>query len=267
MPEASITYRLKATVGRGKLAYDLHAYKHLRVIRTLEPGALEFHHAMSVENTWPNKVDYSIIIPQKAVVFGGQINLSMRLTPLLKGLEMGKINVKLVELRETCVTGPTGMSIREHKLERDVQKWEVEVQHEHHWHDMIEDTGQEGWMIGKSLDLPKRLRQCVQDVNLHGIKVRHKLKLTIALKNPDGHISEVCTTLVVSWRNKKKRLDTDSHSYEQLCPSRFLSRPMLHSMTKEKSSTREQRRAWKRKTGLRLQVTAIISWISYTTTT
>lgn len=198
IPEASITYRLKATVGRGKLAYDLHAYKHLRVIRTLEPGALEFHHAMSVENIWPNKVDYSIVIPQKAVVFGGRINLSMRLTPLLKGLEMGKIHVKLIEIRETCVTGPTGMSIREHKLERDVEKWEIECDRENNWLDMIEDTGQDGWVIGKPLDLPRRLRQCIQDVNLHGIKVRHKLKLTIALKNPDGHISELRATLPVS---------------------------------------------------------------------
>lgn len=182
-------------MGRGKLAYDLHTYKHLRVIRTLEPGALEFHHAMSVENIWPNKVDYSIVIPQKAVVFGGNINLSMRLTPLLKGLELGKINVKLVEIRETCVRGATGMNIREHKLERDVQGWEVEVQRDNHWQDMIEDTGQDGWVISQALDLPKRLRQCIQDVNLHGIKVRHKLKLTIALKNPDGHISEVCAEM------------------------------------------------------------------------
>lgn len=198
IPEASITYRLKATVGRGKLAYDLHAYKHLRVIRTLDPGALEFHHAMSVENIWPNKVDYSIVIPQKAVVFGGRINLNVRLTPLLKGLEMGKIHVKLIEIRETCIQGPTGLSIREHKLERDVEKWEIECDRENNWSDMIEDTGQDGWTIGRPLDLPRRLRQCIQDVNLHGIKVRHKLKLTIALKNPDGHISELRATLPVS---------------------------------------------------------------------
>ena len=198
IPEASITYRLKATVGRGKLAYDLHAYKHLRVIRTLEPGALEFHHAMSVENIWPNKIDYSIVIPQKAVVFGGRINVNMRLTPLLKGLEMGKINIKLVEVRETCIQGPTGLSVREHKVERDVEKWEIEVQRETHWHDMIEDTGQDGWVIARALDLPRRLRQCIQDLNIHGIKVRHKLKLTIALKNPDGHISELRATLPVT---------------------------------------------------------------------
>jgi hypothetical protein len=194
IPEASITYRLKATVGRGKLAYDLHAYKHLRIIRTLEPGALEFLHAMSVENIWPNKVDYSIVIPQKAVVFGGTINMEMRFTPLLKGLELGDITVKMIEIRDCWIQGATGLSVREHRTEREVATWRFEVNREQHWHDMIEDTGQEGWALIKPLPLPKRLRQCIQDLNHHGIKVRHKIKLTVALKNPDGHISEVCRT-------------------------------------------------------------------------
>lgn len=191
IPEASITYRMKATIGRGKLAYDLHAYKHLRVIRAPEPGALEFLHAMSVENIWPNKIDYSIIIPQKAVVFGGTVSLSMRLTPLLKGLEMGDVTARMIEIRETHLQSPTGLSIREQKIEREVSCWKFAVTREEHWHDMIEDTGQEGWTFDKLLSLPKKMRQCIQDLNLHGIKVRHKIKLTIALKNPDGHISEV----------------------------------------------------------------------------
>lgn len=191
IPEASITYRLKATVGRGKLAYDLHCYKHLRVIRTLEPGALELLHAMSVENIWPNKVDYSIIIPQKAVAFGGIINLEMRFSPLLKGLELGDITAKLIEIRECILQGPTGLTLRENRQEREVSTWKFEVSRDEHWNDMIEDTGQEGWAMTKKLNLPKKLRQCIQDLNHHGLKVRHKIKLTVALKNPDGHISEV----------------------------------------------------------------------------
>ncbi|KAJ0380906.1 hypothetical protein COL26b_000746 [Colletotrichum chrysophilum] len=198
IPEASITYKLKATVARGKLAYDLHAYKALRIIRTLEPAALEFLHAMSVENIWPNKVDYSIVIPQKAVVFGASVPLQMRFTPLLKGLEMGEISVKMLEIRECTLQGPTGNIFKEHRTEREVSNWKFEVDREEHWHDTIEDTGQEGWMVEKKLNLPKRLRQCVQDLNHNGIKVRHKLKLVVALKNPDGHISELRATLPVS---------------------------------------------------------------------
>ena len=192
IPEASLTYRLKATVARGKLAYDLHASKHLRVIRTLEPGALEFLHSISVDNTWANKVDYSISIPQKAAIFGGVMNLEMRFTPLLKGLELGQITAKLMEIQEICFKTSTGVDIMKHRVEREVSQWTFDVSREEYWNDMIEDTGQEGWTMTKALNLPRRLRQCVQDVNHHGIKTRHRIKLTVALNNPDGHVSEVC---------------------------------------------------------------------------
>lgn len=191
MPEASITYHLKATVARGKLAYDLHAKKRLRVIRTLESSALEFLHAMSVENIWPNKVEYSVVIPQKAVVFGTAIPLETRFTPLLKGLEIGDINCRLMEVHEILMTTPTGHSIREHKREREVKHWTLHINKEDHWNDMIEDSGQEGWVLNTQLDLPRKLGKCMQDTNVHGIKIRHKLKLVVALHNPDGHVSEV----------------------------------------------------------------------------
>ncbi|SPO04873.1 related to ROD1 - O-dinitrobenzene,calcium and zinc resistance protein [Cephalotrichum gorgonifer] len=196
VPEASITYRLKARVVRNRLASDIHTYKHVRIIRTLEPSALEFLHAMSVENIWPNKVEYSIVIPQKAVVFGGMLPLEMRLTPLLKGVELGDITAKLVEFRDCVVQGANYKS-RECRVEREVGSWKFGATPQH-WHDMIEDTGQEGWVIEKKLDLPKKLSHCVQDMTQHGIKIRHKVKLTVALKNPDGHISELRATLPVS---------------------------------------------------------------------
>ncbi|KAH8903158.1 hypothetical protein BR93DRAFT_972091 [Coniochaeta sp. PMI_546] len=198
LPEASITYKLKATVARGKLAYDLHAYKRLRIIRTLESSALEFLHSMSVENIWPNKVEYSILIPQKAIVFGSSVPLEMRFTPLLKGLELGDISIKLVEVHDIIVQGPTGHAIKEHKKEREVAHWTVPMSREEHWCDMIEDTGQEGWVMSTTLDLPRKIGKCVQDVNVQGIKIRHKLKMVVALKNPDGHISELRATLPVT---------------------------------------------------------------------
>jgi len=198
LPEASITYKLKATVARGKLAYDLHAYKRLRIIRTLESSALEFLHSMSVENIWPNKVEYSILIPQKAIVFGSCVPLEMRFTPLLKGLELGDISIRLVEVHDIMLQGPAGQAIREHKKEREVAHWTVPMTREEHWCDMIEDTGQEGWVMGTTLDLPRKIGKCVQDVNVQGIKVRHKLKMVVALKNPDGHISELRATLPVT---------------------------------------------------------------------
>ncbi|KAF3761501.1 hypothetical protein M406DRAFT_342285 [Cryphonectria parasitica EP155] len=216
MPEASITYHLKATVARGKLAYDLHAKKRLRIIRTLESSALEFLHAMSVENIWPNKVEYSIVIPQKAVVFGSSIPLETRFTPLLKGLKIGEINCKLMEVHEIVLTTPTGHTVREHKREREVKHWALSINHDEHWNDMIDDSGQEGWVLNTDLDLPKKLGKCMQDTNVHGIKIRHKLKLVVALHNPDGHVSELRATLPVTiFISPNMPLDEDGNLVRQ----------------------------------------------------
>ncbi|KAL2161978.1 hypothetical protein VTH06DRAFT_7763 [Thermothelomyces fergusii] len=201
--EASITYKLKATVARGKLLHDFHAYKQLRIIRTLEASALEFLHAMSIENIWPNKIDYSIVIPQKAVVFGSCIPVEMRFTPLLKGLELGDVTIKLIEYHD-FVTSAGYAAIREYKKERTIDSWTIPVKREEHWQDVIQGSGpdgwegQEGWVVPATLGLPRKLTQCLQDVNVKGIKVRHKLKIVVALNNPDGHVSELRATLPVS---------------------------------------------------------------------
>ncbi|KAI1369930.1 arrestin [Xylaria arbuscula] len=195
--QTGITYLFKATVSRGKLAKNLHAFKRLRIIRTLEPAALELNHAMSVENVWPNKVEYSVSIPQKAVVFGSSVPLEMRFTPLLKGLEMGVVSIKMFETQEFTVCG-TGHPIRTHKHDREVASWNLEVTRENHWQDIIEESGQEGWVVNQDLPLPKRLNKCVQDCTVQGIKIRHKLKLTVALNNPDGHVSELRATLPIA---------------------------------------------------------------------
>ena len=189
--QTGVAYLLKATVSRGKLAKNLHAFKRLRIIRTLEPAALEFNHAMSVENIWPNKIEYSVVIPQKAIVFGSSIPLEMRFTPLLKGLEVGLITVKLMELHDFHVATHS-LASKRHKFDRDIKTWAFEAVREEHWRDNIEETGQEGWLINKQLPLPKKLAVCLQDCHVRGIKIRHKIKLVATLKNPDGHNSEVC---------------------------------------------------------------------------
>ncbi|KAK4147486.1 uncharacterized protein C8A04DRAFT_8917 [Dichotomopilus funicola] len=202
--EAGVQYKLKATIARGKLMHDIHAYKQFRVIRTLEASALEFLHAMSIENIWPNKIDYSIVVPQKAVVFGSCIPVEMRFTPLLKGLEIGDVTIKLIEIHDIILHGVSGHSLREHKKEREIDSWTISVTREEHWQDVIQDSGpegwegQEGWVVHTTLNLPKRLTKCLQDVNVKGIKIRHKLKVVVALNNPDGHVSELRATLPVS---------------------------------------------------------------------
>jgi arrestin-related trafficking adapter 4/5/7 len=187
--EASVVYNLKATVARSRLAYDLHAYKPVRIIRTLDPTALEFAHAMTIENIWPNKIEYSLVIPQKAIVLGTVINIEMKFTSLLKGLKIGPIRCQLVEVQEFILSQASSLLRR--KQTREIESWLFELNEEEHYQDVINDLGQDGFVLNEILPLPKSLKKCLQDVETMGIRVRHRVTFNIALHNPDGHTSEV----------------------------------------------------------------------------
>lgn len=191
LADSHIVYKLKATVARGKLAYDLHAWKPVRIVRTLDPSALELAHAMTVENIWPNKIEYQIVIPQKAIIFGTLIDVEMRFTSLLKGLRIGTIRCQLVESQEFLIPASPNHSEKLWKYTRDIESWTFELNDDEHYHDMLNETGQDGYSLKQTLPLPKKLARCMQDVDVHGIKIRHKVKFNVALHNPDGHVSEV----------------------------------------------------------------------------
>ncbi|KAL5347712.1 hypothetical protein ACLOAV_007121 [Pseudogymnoascus australis] len=195
--DSHIQYKLKATIARGRLAYDLHAYKSVRVIRTLDPAALELSHAMTVENIWPNKLEYSIVIPQKAIVFGTSIAVDMKFTSLLKGLRIGTVKCHLVEVQEFSIPGPA-FSSKSHKKSRDIESWSFELDEQESYRDMLDESGQGGFVVKEVLPLPKSLKKCLQDCETHGIKIRHKVKFNIALHNPDGHTSELRASLPVT---------------------------------------------------------------------
>ncbi|KAI9673003.1 MAG: hypothetical protein M1817_003167 [Caeruleum heppii] len=174
-----IVWRLKATIERGALAQNLHVSKHVRIVRTLSPSTLELAHQMSIANVWVDKVDYHISIPSKAVIFGTSVPVELRFFPLAKGLAIGKIYLNLVEnLTYT-------LSNKQTKWQRDVA--------ESHFNGGVEMgvvEGRDGWLITHKIPLPKSLRECLQDVDEQGIRIRHKLHFHIELKNADGHSSE-----------------------------------------------------------------------------
>ncbi|KAI9781768.1 MAG: hypothetical protein M1839_005761 [Geoglossum umbratile] len=182
-----IQYTMKATIARGRLANSLHARKNLRVVRTLAPNSLELSHAMSVENIWPDKLEYAINIPCKAVIFGTCIKIDLTLIPLLKGLRIGKILVQLQEAQEFILYNNI------HMIARRIASAEYNIPSD------SETLGEDqaGFRLHERLTLPRTLRRCVQDVHCKGVKVRHKLVFSVQLHNPDGHLSELRASLPV----------------------------------------------------------------------
>ncbi|KAL7273571.1 hypothetical protein RUND412_003556 [Rhizina undulata] len=188
LEDAHIIYRMKATIDRPRFAQNVVTKKHLRIVRTLNAGALELAQTMSVENLWPNKVEYSISIPTKAVVFGSAIPIDIVLMPLLKGLTIGKVTCSLKELHSFQIQERSSKNDMRNILTQTFESGKLDEEDG-------EDLGR--WSLHERLELPRSLARCVQDCEVESIKVRHKLKFTIQLHNPDGHTSELRASLPV----------------------------------------------------------------------
>lgn len=179
---------MQAIIDRPGFASNLLTRKHIRIVRTLSIDSLEMAQTLSVDNTWPNKIEYAISIPTKSYPIGSPIPISFKLVPLLKGLNIAKIVCTLKEYQSfTIKSGHHGSpaakevdrtvcSVTLSELEKDVPNWEIE----------------------QNLQLPSALTECIQDCEVGHIKIRHKLKFTVSLQNPDGHISELRAALPIS---------------------------------------------------------------------
>lgn len=205
MTETWLVYRMKATIERRMLQQNSVARKQVRIIRTFDTAALELAHAMvipieerigfqsvanicqCVENVWPDKVNYSLSTPTKAVIFGTTVQVDFRLIPLLKGLKIGKITTELNERQEMTIKGP-----RTPRKRREITR--LIAKDEHRLPDDVEAediSGQEGYVFSRTLAIPQSLRKCLQSVDALGIKIRHNLNFNVQMHNPDGHVSEV----------------------------------------------------------------------------
>ncbi|KAI9826544.1 MAG: hypothetical protein M1832_006140 [Thelocarpon impressellum] len=182
LDDAWVIWRMKASIERGLLAQNVHARKHVRLVRTLEPTALEPFQSPYVENDWPEKVSYSVSTASKAVVFGSPIDFKMCMVPLAKGVRIGRIEARLVERLQFSLTAKT------HQLSRDVAQMAFDCDVE------LTSTAPDGldaWLLSKSLAMPNSLLACMQDVDVLGIRIEHRLKITVDVLNPDGHTSVV----------------------------------------------------------------------------
>ncbi|RKF62453.1 HECT-type ubiquitin ligase-interacting protein creD [Erysiphe neolycopersici] len=196
--ETYIVYNLKAKVARGKLAHDLVTWKPLRIIRTMESADADLSQPMIVENVWPNKVEYSVMVPQKTIIFGTAVEVQMRFTVLLKGLRIGEIRCHIMEIVELS----SGLSTRSEtekcrKHERRIASSTFHM-NDANYHEVLLDNGQDGHVLIEKIPLPKTLSECLQDCDVYGIKVRHRVKLFITLHNPDGHVSELRATIPIT---------------------------------------------------------------------
>lgn len=166
-----------------------------------------------MENIWPNKIEYSISTPTKAVIFGTSVRIDFRLIPLLKGLKIGTITSQLIETHELTMNPDDPTTVQNtYKSTRTIKTDDYELNEDEQL-EILDETA-EGFQFHRTLDIPHSLSRCLQDTDVKGIKIRHKLKFRIQLHNPDGHTSEVGC----SFGEERTKLIMNSYAPRYLFP-------------------------------------------------
>ena len=206
----SLVYRIQCTIERGRFSNPIITRKLVNIVRTLSSDNQDLSESSALDNTWPNKVDYSISLPSKAIAIGSTCLISIMMQPLAKGLKLGAIKIKLNQYATfSTLNGNYNdeKNITTKHIPRITTVDNIDI-----WSDdaPIDENGvfystnhmtlsTDRWEINTSLIIPPSLETITQDLDIENIcKVRHKLKFSIALLNKDGHTSELRATLPIS---------------------------------------------------------------------
>ncbi|CAA7263932.1 unnamed protein product [Cyclocybe aegerita] len=94
---ASISYKLRALATRPGLAHNLTSTIPVHILRSLTPEALEYQQSLEIENTWPEKLMYAIVLPHKAWAAGDTLVAVLKFSPMRKGVRVSSVVSTLYE--------------------------------------------------------------------------------------------------------------------------------------------------------------------------
>ncbi|KZT71779.1 hypothetical protein DAEQUDRAFT_763616 [Daedalea quercina L-15889] len=112
---ASVHYKLRATAVRPGFAIthrDLTALCPITILRGFGSEALEYQQTLEIENTWPEKLMYSIMIPHKAWAAGEKVTAVVKFSPLVKGARVLNVTTTINETIKLYTRGGMQESTR-----------------------------------------------------------------------------------------------------------------------------------------------------------
>ncbi|KAF7305976.1 Arrestin-C domain-containing protein [Mycena chlorophos] len=96
---ASVAYKLRAQAVRPGLVHtNLQATLPVQILRSFSADALEYQQTLEIENTWPNKLMYSVMLPHKAWAATDTLTALVKFSPLVKGVGVLSIATTINEV-------------------------------------------------------------------------------------------------------------------------------------------------------------------------
>lgn len=100
---AFVTYKLRAVTVRPGLAHNWQTVAPITICRSFSPEALEYQQTLEIENTWPEKLMYSVMIPHKAWAIGDTLTALAKFSPLAKGVRVLNVTTSILETTKLYV--------------------------------------------------------------------------------------------------------------------------------------------------------------------
>ena len=94
---AFVVYKLRAVAIRPGLAHNWQTVAPVTIVRSFAPEALEYQQTLEIENTWPEKLMYSVMIPHKAWAIGDSLIALAKFSPLAKGVRVLNVTTSILE--------------------------------------------------------------------------------------------------------------------------------------------------------------------------
>ncbi|KAM5375805.1 hypothetical protein ACJZ2D_005861 [Fusarium nematophilum] len=183
-----ISYRLEASLIRDGRAPDLRDFSPIFIVRKLPMSALELLDSCTVAGTWSNNVEYQFSIAHRAIALSMYIPVEITIQGgLSNGGKIETLKCVLHKIHKLEKRDPH--TVTEFEGERDAQRWQLHVP----------ERDGDTYHATQDLPLPLVLRKCSPDCDTEGITIKHSLRFTVELTDPDGSITKaVPITLFIS---------------------------------------------------------------------
>ncbi|CAH6722881.1 hypothetical protein CLIB1444_11S03268 [[Candida] jaroonii] len=185
-----LLYKFEGSIQKGML-FDkpMVKSKYMRFVRTLHPNSLSLVDNIDIVNTWPGKVDYKVYLNKKGVAIGSTIPIQVLIVPLVKGISLKKITTEVVQ------------HCHVNYLEGRSPEFEQVFGHQQVMGPLDESIlSQDSWNLTCHFKVPNSIKEVTQTCLLNNdlIQVRHRLRVTIQIRNPGGHTSELRANLPIT---------------------------------------------------------------------
>jgi len=156
----SIAYKLRAVASRPGFAHNLTHILPVYIHRSYTPEALEYQQTLEIENTWPEKIMYAIMMPHKAWAAGDSVLAVVKFSPLAKGVSVQSIQMKLCESTKVFAKSASGATIPPQEHSRVVTSVKYAIVH-----GTAVEVDRDGMLVGT----PGTSRQGSRPSSSHGI--------------------------------------------------------------------------------------------------